>query len=79
MYLLPANLDFSVKYSFIMNSLGKALTYQDKKGWDIKESLKFIINTTDFGYTNADKQLAQLVLSAIQGRPEIQEEHFRIH
>jgi hypothetical protein len=79
MYLLPANLDSSVKYGFIMNTLQKSLLYQGQQGWDITGSLKHIIEYENAGYSEVDIELAKIVLSAIEDRPDIQDEHFRIH
>ena len=62
-----------------MNTLGKALACQGNNGWDIRESLNFIINAEDIGYSKADKELAEIVLSALKAQPGSQEENFKIH
>lgn len=75
--LLPSNLDLKVKYSFIMNSLQKALIDQNRNGWNILCSLRTIMNGDN--YSKIDKQLAEILLKALEGRQEIQDEFFRIH
>lgn len=42
-------------------------------------SLKHIVEYENAGYSDVDKELAHIVLSAIEDRPDIQDEHFRIH
>ena len=79
MYLLPANLDFSVKYNFIMNKIGRSLMCMGEEGWDIKKSLHHIIEDKDLSFTSQDKELAQIVLNAFQAYPKMQNEHFKIH
>lgn len=79
MFLMPANLDFSVKYNFIMNALQKSLMCQGENGWDIKESLKFIINTNVPDFTLEEKAISEIVLSALEENPKMQEEHFRVY
>lgn len=79
MFLLPANLDFCVKYNFIMHTLEKSLMSQSTHGADITYALRNIIENEEDGYTQIDKELAEVVLSALDGRDKIREEHFKIH
>ena len=78
MFMLPSNLDFWVKYNFIMNTLGKGLMKQGENGWDICESLRYITNTPE-SFTKVEQELAEIVLSGIEGKPKLQEEYFRIY
>ena len=48
-------------------------------GWDIKLALNHIIKDTTLSFTNQDKELAQILLTAFEGRIKMQEEHFQIH
>lgn len=68
-----------MKYNFIMHTLSKSLMCQGENGWDIKESLKYIINDDLNTFTNVEKELAEIILSGIDHKPRIQEEYFRIH
>ena len=79
MYLLPTNLDFWVKYDFIMHTLQKSVMCQGANGWDIKECLKYIVSSNDIEYTTADKEISEIMLSAIETRPDIQEKYLKIH
>lgn len=79
MYLMPANLDYSVKYNFIQHKLSKGLMCAGEDGWDIKLALKHIINDTTLSFTKKDKELAEILLTAFEGREKLQEEHFQIH
>lgn len=78
MYMLPSNLDFCVKYNFIMHTLGKSLMKQNENGWDIWESLRYIIDSPKV-FTKVEQELAEIVLSGIEGKPKLQEEYFRIY
>jgi bifunctional pyridoxal-dependent enzyme with beta-cystathionase and maltose regulon repressor activities len=62
-----------------MHKLEKAIMQQGKEGWNILEALNFIMNSDDFGYTSQDKELAEIVYSAIEGRKALRDENFRIH
>lgn len=77
-FMLPANLDFQVKYSFIMNALERSIIQQNENGWDITAALKHIIRSYE-DFSQVDRELAEIVLSGLENKPHLQDKHFRIY
>lgn len=60
-----------------MNTLQRALIDQNRNGWNILESLKTILNGAN--YTQIEKELAEILMNALEGRQDIQDDYFKIH
>jgi hypothetical protein len=52
---------------------------QGENGWDIKDSLRYIINSNKLDFTLEEKAISEIVLAALEENPKMQEEHFRVY
>lgn len=76
--ILPTNLNDATTGKFIEEKLNRAMQAQGSNGWDIKRSLRLIINDTSNIYNENDKLFAQQLLKLILiHRQDI--DAFRVH
>ena len=52
---------------------------QNNDGWDVRNALHWIRNCGDQRFNKMDREMAEIVLSAIEANPKGVTEHFRVY